>query len=175
MAERLSLLAMHTRPGLRAARLDVGSAGTHARPGAPMHPPVTEVLGKLGADTGNFRSRPLTGSLIARSTVVLTATRAQRSAVATLVPAAVQRVFTVRQFGRLVSAIGGDWAGDVPPAARLSELVARMPRARAVVGPTAAIDDELADPVNGTLDDVWRCAHEIERALAPVWAVIERR
>jgi len=173
MAERLSRLAADRRPGLRAAVIRFASAGTHARPGAPIHPPAAWVLGQLGADGSGLGSRTLTASLVQQSTVVLTATRGQRAAVATLMPSAVRRVFTLRQFARLASRLDAECLADVPAASRLKALVAETPRARASRQPVALDDDDLADPVNGTLDDVWRCALEIQCSLDRIWTLIE--
>ncbi len=173
MAERLARHAVAKRPGLRSAGIRVTSAGTHARDGTPIHPPVAEVLGRLGADGSGFRSRTVTVPLVRESTVVLTATRAQRAAVVTLLPSAVRRTFTLRQFGRLAATLDAGRLAGVPPAARLAALVDEMPAARADSQPVAAEDDDLADPVNGTTEDVWSCALEIQRSLDRVWRVIE--
>jgi protein-tyrosine phosphatase len=175
MAERLGALAVVRRPGLRPAGLRFASAGTHALAGAPMHSPGAQVVGELGADRSGFRSRTLTASLISQSSVVLTATRGQRAAVVTLAPSAIRRVFTVRQFGRLAATLDAGCLTGVPAASRLAALVDEAPRARARSQPVAAAEDDLADPVNGTIEDVRACALEIQRALDPVWALIERR
>jgi protein-tyrosine phosphatase len=174
MAERLTRLAAEKRPALRAAGLRVASAGTHARAGSPMHPPAAAVLGRLGADGSAFRSRILTAALVSQATVALTATRDQRAAIAALVPSAVRRVFTLRQFARLASTLEAGCLAGIPAVSRLSALVDEVPRARGRTQPVAAADDDLADPVNGTLGDVWSCAREIQRSLDRVLAVIER-
>jgi len=176
MAERLTRSAIALRPALRASPLVAASAGTHARAGTPMHAPAAEVLGRLGADSTGFRSRPLDAEVVAGSAVVLTATREQRAAVVTTLPAAVRRTFTLRELGRLAAALDpGEIAGERPDE-RLAALLAQVPRARAAAPPPAdPADDDLADPVNGTLDDVWACAREILRALETLWRVIEPR
>jgi protein-tyrosine phosphatase len=173
MAERLGAVAVQRRPGLRSAGLRFASAGTNALADAPMHPPAAQVVGELGGDGSGFRSRTLTASLISQSSVVLTATRGQRAAAVTLMPSAVRRVFTLRQFGRLAATLDAGCLAGVAAASRLAALVDEAPRVRARSQPVAAAEDDLADPVTGTIDDVRACALEIQRALDRVWAVIE--
>src|SRR5690606_31677156 len=98
MAERLARV-------LGAGRVQVASAGTHARPGLAMHALAESTLRELGADPTGFASRPVDPAMVAEADLVLTADRRQRSICADLVPAAVRRTFTIRQFGRLAAAV----------------------------------------------------------------------
>ena len=175
MAERLSRAALGQRPALRSSRLAAASAGTHARSGAPMHGPAAEVLVRLGAEPEGFHSRALDRSLITLSTVVLTATRRERAAVVTTVPSAVRRTFTLREFARLTAAVDPLDLTAIPADERLTALLAHLPRMRPSHLAVTATDDDLPDPVNGTVADVWTCAREIERCLEALWAIIEQR
>ncbi|HYN94482.1 MAG TPA: hypothetical protein VES42_11590, partial [Pilimelia sp.] len=79
-----------------------------------------------------------------------------------LVPAAVRRTFTIRQFTRLVTAAGPvDPPVDAAAGPRLRALVgaaiAARPRVQAVPGAA----DDLPDPVNGPLAGFRTCAKEL--------------
>jgi protein-tyrosine phosphatase len=158
MAERL---ARHTGADIVAL-----SAGTHALDGTPMHPGAEAVLREWGVDASGFASRALSADLVAGADLVLTATRQQRAISVTLCPAAVRRVFTIRQFGRLSAGLD---AGAPLPMAALLDAVAR---ARGGLQPVPVEADDLADPVNGTLEDIRACAHQIRESLRTALAVL---
>ncbi|MEV4767556.1 low molecular weight phosphatase family protein, partial [Micromonospora chokoriensis] len=98
MAEFLARRLLAGRP------VTVASAGTDAIDGLGMHPYAMEVATDSGADPAAFRTRALRPEYLADATLVLTATRRQRSVCTALAPAALHRTFTVRQFGRLAAA-----------------------------------------------------------------------
>jgi protein-tyrosine phosphatase len=129
-----------------------------------MHPGAELALREAGADPTGFRSRPLSAGLLAAAGLVLTATREQRAIGARLLPAAVGRTFTLRQAGRLLSTV--DESGDI------GALVAAIGAARGRAQPVAAVEDDLADPVNGTPADVRACVARIQASLRPVFAFI---
>src|SRR5689334_20606506 len=83
---------------------EVTSAGTHAVPGRDMHPYADEALRECGADVTDFATRRLTADLVTRADLILTAARPQRAACVTLVPSAVPRTFTLREFAHLAAA-----------------------------------------------------------------------
>lgn len=162
MAERLARLALTTSD---AAAVAIASAGTHAHPGEPMHPGAVRVLRDLGADTGDFASRTVSADLLARASLVLTATRDQRSFCVRLAPLTLRRTFTIRQFGRLAAAV--DAGGDAG-AALLDQIAA----VRGGLQPVSPDEDDLADPVNGTEADMRACARQIQLSLRPALALI---
>jgi protein-tyrosine phosphatase len=168
MAERLARLALTTTD---AAAGGIASAGTHARPGAPMHPGAVRVLRDLGADTGDFASRAVSADLLAQASLVLTATRDQRSFCVRLAPATLRRTFTIRQFGRLAVAVDAApalrWAGG--DAGALLDQIAAV---RGGLQPVSPDEDDLADPVNGTEADMRDCARQIQLSLRPALALI---
>jgi protein-tyrosine phosphatase len=136
----------------------VHSAGTHAWHGAAMHPYTEQVLAERGADTATFESRPLTAGMLAQADLVLAAAREQRAACVTLLPAAVRRTFTLRQFGRLAAA--------APAGAGMAALLDEV---RGVFGqPVGPDEDDLADPVGRPVEAFRTCADEIERVLAVI-------
>jgi protein-tyrosine phosphatase len=162
MAERLARV-------LGAGRVEVASAGTHARPGLAMHELAEATLRDLGADPTGFASRPIDPSMVAEADLVLTADRRQRSICVDLVPAAVRRTFTIRQFGRLAAAVLA--AGLDPDPGTLLRTVAAV---RADLPPVPGEQDDLADPVLGTRADFASCARQIGHALEPTLALIAR-
>ena len=137
-----------------------------------MHPPVAQVLDRRGVDVTGFQSRPVDPAAVTAAALVLTATRRERAAVVGAVPAAGRRTFTLREFARLAARVAPEWIPAGPAAVRLAALVAAAPRARTTVPAPWGVDDDLADPVQGTLTDVWACADEIERCLEQIWTVI---
>jgi protein-tyrosine phosphatase len=101
LAERLTRLAAQRRFGRQANLVQVSSAGTRARPGAPMHPYTAAALQALGAEADRSAARRLTPDLIATADVVLTATATERDDVLSMMPTALNRTFTLREFARL--------------------------------------------------------------------------
>lgn len=172
MAELLARLSLDSRPELRAVGLDTASAGTHARAGFAMHPHAARALAEWGVDSRGFRTRELTTTAIDRAVVVLTATRVQRAAVVSLVPVALPRAFTLRQFSRLAAMVEPGRLAGVPAGDRLAALIGEVQRVRGTLQPVSAEADDLADPVQGTLADFRDCARHIRYLLEPVWTVI---
>jgi low molecular weight protein-tyrosine phosphatase len=152
MAERLAPLAF-------GGRVRASSAGTHAWQGAAMHRNTAQVLAERGAAAGGFASRPVTGALLDRADLVLTMAREQRAACVRLLPSAVRRVFTLRQFGRLAAALP-DRPGD------LAELVAGV--RGLTLQPVHPDEDDLADPVLGPVAGFRACADEMQRVFAVI-------
>jgi protein-tyrosine phosphatase len=177
MAEYLARELLGQRLGGDEPGVPVSSAGTHAVPGYPMHPHAARLTAERGTDPGTFRSRPLHAEQLRAAGLILTATRAQRSACVALAPTALRRTFTLRQFARLATA-AIDRGCPVPdsqrhPAARLDAAVSAAGRARAGLQPPARPDeDDLTDPVGQPIAEFRRCVHEIERALRPAVGLI---
>ena len=168
MAERLARHMLASPAGLASTTLvgpRVASAGTHARLGDPMYVGAELLLRERGVDAAGFASRPVTIELVRHAELILTATREQRAICAALAPAAVSRIFTLRQFGRLAAEAERTQA---PGRSRLIDLIELVRMVRGRTQPVPAADDDLDDPVNGTEADLRACADRIERALAPV-------
>ncbi len=165
MAERLAGAAL--RGAGLAGAVRVGSAGTHAVAGAPMHPAAAYALREAGADERGFTSRPVDARLLAGAGLILTAERAQRAECVRLDPAVLGRTFTLRQFGRLAAAADRLPAG--PPQRRLAALLADVGRLRGRLEPG---EDDLADPAAGTLAALRACRADISAALRPVLALL---
>ncbi|MEV4812349.1 low molecular weight phosphatase family protein [Micromonospora avicenniae] len=163
MAEYLARKVLAGRP------VTVQSVGTDAVEGLPMHPYAADIAAETGADPTDFRSHRLRAEHLADATLVLTATRRQRSVCTALAPSVLHRTFTLRQFGRLAAAAEPpeDPAGDP-----LRAAVEAAALARGRLQPAAPGTDDLRDPIGGTAADFRRCAEEIERSIRPLAALI---
>ncbi len=139
MAERI------TRPRLIGTDIAVSSAGVAAEDDQAMSPDIESTLTGAGLDTAAFVSRRLNAEQVEQATLVLVAERAHRPAVADLVPSAVGRTFTVREFGRYVDAADTAPLPGVP-AERLTALVAGAASRRGTLPPPSPRDDDVADP-----------------------------
>lgn len=156
-AERL------TRRQLAETGVVVGSAGTHAVPGRPMHPYVRDVLWAYGAQTDGFASRRLSAGLLASAALVLAATAEVRDAAIALLPSALSRTFTVREYARL--------AGHCPPAESAAAAVAWAHRQRGRTPYVDPVADDIPDP-EVTPAAFRSCADSVASVLAPVVATL---
>ncbi|PZM92663.1 MAG: low molecular weight phosphatase family protein [Actinobacteria bacterium] len=176
MAEYLAREMLAQALGGDGASVPVSSAGTHAVPGHAMHPHAAQLAAERAIDIRGFRSRPITPEDLVNAGIVLTATREQRSACVAMAPSVIRRTFTLRQFSRLVTAaVERGWRvadADQPPPARISALVTAAGRARALVQPVRASEDDLPDPIGQPLAQFRRCARDIEAALTPIIGAI---
>lgn len=128
----------------------VHSGGTHAHDGEDMQPPMKERISEYGADAQNFVADQLTPQMVRASDLILTATRVHVEDILADVPEAEERTFTIREFGRLLSAV--DTAGiteavrqDASVADRLAALVPLVAQQR--TGAAAAVrQDDVVDP-----------------------------
>lgn len=103
----------------------VSSGGIRARTGETVAPRMAELLQSRGLDTGQFVARQLTPEMIRTATVVVTMTRAQRSAVVRAVPEAVRWTFTLLELAHVLSTSSGPRTAtdDATRWARVPELV----------------------------------------------------
>lgn len=141
------------------------SAGITAEPDAPMHPHAAALLEARGIDPSRFRAQLLTEQLIAASDLVLTATREHRSAVVGLVPRALRRTFTMREFNRLTSGVS---VGDLPTdrlRAAGDHLVTAAWQARGAGRIVPVELDDLSDPVERGRERFEDCASMIGDAV----------
>jgi protein-tyrosine phosphatase len=152
--------------------VDVDSAGTQARAGDPAAPRIVDALDARGIDMTSFRSKPLDHDLIAAADLILTAEVAHRATVVRLHPPALSRVFTLRQFARLVpEAVRAE-----PRYARagIVELTAACARTRGAGGITRAGSDDIEDPWSRSAFAYRRAMKAIDAALAEIVAALGR-
>ena len=123
----------------------VTSAGTLATADLTAPDLASEVAQGYGLDLSNHRSRAVTRADVQHSSLVLTMTEAQRTAVQATLPVATPRVFTLKEFVRL--------RGNARDAyASLSELKALAEvahRARPRQLPSKQPED-VEDPLGGS-------------------------
>ena len=138
----------------------IDSAGTDIPGPWPLHEYAEAVLGERLPSVAPHRSVQLTAPRIADTDLVLTASRAHRSAVVTTSPAAVGRTFTLQQFARLCDAVQPFSAADPVEAGR--ELVSRAKLARSSLQPVPGELDDLADPMGHGLSEFRQCADRVQ-------------
>lgn len=136
---------------LLAARLGpfaaVGSAGTAALVGEPVHPLMAALVVDAGASPAGFAARQLTAALLVESELILTATAAHRARVVDLAPSTVRRAFCLLEFARLLppgEPAGAPHGADV--ADRLRRLVPLAAARRSIQRPPDPRDDDVPDP-----------------------------
>jgi protein-tyrosine phosphatase len=149
---------------LGGAGVTVASAGTHALVGEPVHPPMAELLSAAGVEASRFVARELRPQDLRQADLVLTMSRAHRTAVATVLPAAVRRTFLLVEAADLAAAVAAaGWPEDVAPgvAARLAALPALAGRYRRPAGANL----EVPDPYRRPLEEYRRAFATIESAV----------
>ncbi|WP_144791749.1 low molecular weight phosphatase family protein [Kocuria palustris] len=174
LERRLQAALEETAPG----GFEVRSTGTAALLGAPMEPGSRRELARRGIDGGSFRARDLEEAEVRAAQIVLTAELAHRRAVVELVPGALKRVFTVREFAALLEAQGalpeaGLRGGDGPRRSRTrwERLPDALAPLRAQVRSRAL---EVADPYRQGPEAFGRMARELDAAVETV-TMWERR
>ncbi|MFI8288287.1 low molecular weight phosphatase family protein [Streptomyces sp. NPDC085614] len=159
LAERL--LAARLGPD---SPVRVSSAGTRAAAGDRMDPATRSVLTELGVTGTGFRPRPLTTEMVTRASLVLGMEGEHREAAVRLVPLALRRCFTLREFVRLAEGHRpeGSDPGPGPGRADVPDLVARAAARRGTVAPPGPGADAVPDPCGEPYDVLRRCAEDID-------------
>ena len=121
----------------------VGSAGTGALVGEPVDPPMAKLMVKRGLDPSGFAARQLDREHLEQAGLVVTASREHRAAVAHLLPAALGKVFTLRQLARLLGTVEPSAGRGPLSAAEVAQLASSR---RGFGGPSAGDKDDVQDP-----------------------------
>lgn len=132
----------------------VSSAGVGAVVGAPVDPPVAAHLEGMGIDVSAFAARQLSASMVAESDLVLALTRKHRARVLELVPSAVRRTYTLREFARILTSLDATGVGNTP-GQRLASLLPRVAAGGASAPRRPAAEDDVVDPY-GRSPEVYR-------------------
>lgn len=140
----------------------VHSAGTYGLEGYAIEPGAARTLAGLGIGYDAFRARRLTAAQIEGADLVLAATREHRTAVVTLVPSALPRTFTMREFSRLAEQVGALPGEDPAERGRALVAAAAAQRGRVWVPPES---DDVDDPYGLGPKAYDRAAAEIAEAL----------
>jgi protein-tyrosine phosphatase len=131
-----------------ADRFHLSSAGTIADDGVPMTNQAAALSTQYGGAPAGHRSRLLTAVQIESADLVLTATRAHRAAVVSLVPRASRYTFTLKEFAALVDSL------DHEDLASLTDPASVIEAAAAQRGYAQHDDDDIEDPYRRS-DDVY--------------------
>ncbi|MBK5238099.1 MAG: hypothetical protein JJE28_03190 [Actinomycetales bacterium] len=125
--------------------LEVSSAGTQAQMGADIPQEVSLVAASLSFQFAAHQPRQLTDEMIHSANLVLTGERSHRAEVASRVPSASRKTFTLNQFGRLATEFGE--RDDYSKPDNLLELVQEIADFRAIATPlNDPRDDDVIDP-----------------------------
>jgi protein-tyrosine phosphatase len=116
-------------------------------------------------DPSGHHARRLTREQLTEADLVLTATVEQRRDCLNLVPLAMNRTFTLREFVRLVPAADGQ---GVDPAGRIAAIAA----VRGSVPPPSPDADTITDPFGATPDFARRTVADIQRLVDVVAEVV---
>lgn len=147
----------------------VSSAGTYALAGESFSPPMDQLVLDGGADAAGFVARQLSPTHLHEADLVLGMAREHRSAAVELVPAAVRRSFTLREFARLLGQIDPELLPAGSPAERAR---ASLPLAAAQRRRSEADEDDVADPYRQAESAYARAFGEIEQAVRSIAAVL---
>lgn len=162
------------RAQLEPRGVHVESAGTHALVGHEMTEPAQRLALAYGADehaAAAHRARLLVEPIVVSNDLVLTMTRAQRSHTVQLVPSALRRTFTVREFARLAQTLSdveleaaavGENAG-----ARLRSIARVLTEQRGMVHGLPQ-DDDVIDPYRQPFSVYEASAEQLIPALSQV-------
>jgi protein-tyrosine phosphatase len=151
----------------------IGSAGTSARDGKPMHELAAAVLQERGIEVGEWRSRRLTSSIAHRADLILTARTVQRREVVCLEPSAIPRTFSIVQFARLARRVSP--IDEQDGAALGLELVWRAAASRHHLQPASAGAEDICDPMGDRVKGFRRCAETIQDAIDQIMKPIDGR
>jgi protein-tyrosine phosphatase len=159
--------------GLAEHGVHVLSAGERAHAGAGADPLVVAGLARLGVPEPEDAGQQLTAALVEEADVILTAERSHRSAVVRLVPAAVQRTFTLRELAALGERLGRGRLTGADAPTRLVQLAELAPHERAGRLVRRPAVDDLADVRRFTDRAVTRLLEEIRGPVETILRLVE--
>lgn len=176
---RSPLAEVLLRQRLEPLDVRVHSAGTHALDGHGMPEEALELVTQGGADSTialAHRARYLVEPYIADADLVLTMAREHRSTVVKMVPGALRRTFTLREFARLASTLSTD---EVQDAARgdgaLRDRFAAVLRAvgdQRGLTPARPEDDDVIDPYRRSRETYALSGAQLTPALTEVERIV---
>lgn len=141
------------------AKVWVHSAGIHGLEGRGAVAEMRSEATDRGVDLSAHRAKVATRDLVEDADLILAMTESQRGHLTRLVPTAKGRIFTLREFVRLLSGVEPPRAPTV--AERVRTVVRRAhdarPRVAAADGP-----EDVVDPYGGPRDGFARVATDID-------------
>lgn len=127
---------------IAAGEFRVSSAGTHGLTGQGAEPTIVGIAAHHGLSLDDFTARALVPKLVEEADLILTMERTHRSHIALMVPAALKRTFTLREFARILPHVPAESAAR--PSQRWHSLVALAQRHRRPPGEPRF--DDVVDP-----------------------------
>lgn len=125
------------------------------------------LLKRLNLDPQGHTARQLTPQIISGAALILTATRAQRSEVVLLHPAAVRRTLTIRQLGRLLTRPSP--IATPVPGHSIHEQIQTMLRSaaqrRAISAASGSSEDDVVDPYRAPTNLLLLAARQMQDGL----------
>jgi protein-tyrosine phosphatase len=146
----------------------VGSAGTHAVDGRPMHPLSAAVLERHGGTADDFRSRLLTEQVVGKAALVLTMTEEHRDAVLRLSPRTLHSAFTLLEAATLLTDDRHSSFAGMALSERPAALARQLAEARALRGRRRTGPDDIDDPMGGSASTHDRIGAEVAAAVRSV-------
>lgn len=168
------------RARLEGLGVRVHSAGTHALVDHEMTEPAQEIAVELGAAAGAaaaHHARYLIEPMLRDADLVLTMAREHRSHAVQLVPTALRRTFTLREFARLASTLSSedaraaaDAVGD-DPRERLRAAALAVTGQRGLSAATPD-EDDVIDPYRRSRETYELSASQLAPAIDDVERVV---
>lgn len=154
--------------------VEIISGGTYAHDGEDMQPPMKQRVADYGADVDDFIAEQVTVQMIADADLILTATRVHIQDMATDVPEARSRMYTLPEFGRLLGSLDENEVQQaIGSGSSVSEqLQALMPLVeQARISRNPSREDDVVDPYmlpDSVYDESFRQIREPIEALQDV-------
>jgi low molecular weight protein-tyrosine phosphatase len=151
--------------------VSVSSAGTHALVGQPIAAPMAALLQQAGVQPTPFEARRLSEQMLKDADLILTMTRAQRGLVVELLPRAVRRTFTLREFARLLIQVDALAFPRETPGDRLHAAI-RLAAARRGRSRSTPEEDDVVDPFRLTEEVYAKSFEQINSAVERIFTCL---
>jgi protein-tyrosine phosphatase len=162
-------------PGLVGSGVEVVSAGVNAVAGIPIDERTAKALSQAGYEPPATTSIPLERGLIASADLILTASRRHRATIVRMSPDARERTFTMREFARYCSLLAPDTVRGEDVPARLRSVLIQVRELRGFDLPQRPKDDDVTDPIDGSLRVHRKTVRTIVAAADAILAVVDDR
>lgn len=151
------------------APVRVHSAGVRGLAGQPAPSEMRAEADDRGLDLSSHRGAGVHPTMIAEADLVLAMTESQRDALVRLAPSTAERIFTLKEFARLVGRV--EPPTDVGITDRVREVTARAHAMRPRVGQPGSPED-VDDPYGAGRLTYRRIADEIEALVDDIAAAL---
>lgn len=142
--------------------VDVGSAGTYTRQGAPPSAGAIRAAAERGVDISTHPASPLLREDIEVADLVLGMAAEHREAVRDTIPEADPRTFTLKELVRLLDELPPADHGDGPAGDRLERRLAEADELRRSGFEGNPLDEDIADPLGMTLESYRAVAWQLD-------------